>query len=204
MALGVVAQLGQAGHGAIGVLDLADDPGGGEAGKPGQIDGGLGVAGTFEHAPLPRPQGEDVPRPAQIRRSRGRVEGHLDRAGPVFGRNAAADAMLGTGVDADGEGRLVVVGVLVDHQGQLQRIESLPLHGQADEAPGLGGHEVDLMGGGELGGTDQIAFVLPVLVVHNDDAGTIANGRQRPLDRIKRRRAGPLLPAHDPSGKHRL
>ena len=47
-------------HRPVVVHDLADHAGGVQAGEAGQVDGGLGVAGPLEHAPLPVAQGEDV------------------------------------------------------------------------------------------------------------------------------------------------
>ena len=62
MELRVLRQLGEPGHGPVGVLDLANDARWVEPGHPSQVDGGLGVAGTLEDAPLLGPQREDVTR----------------------------------------------------------------------------------------------------------------------------------------------
>ena len=59
---------------------------------------------------------------AQVLRFGVRVDGYLDGARPVFGRDAGTDAV--DCIDADGEGCLVVVGVFADHQGQFQAILS--------------------------------------------------------------------------------
>ena len=175
---GVIGQLGQPGHGAIGVLDLADHPGRIETRQAGQVDRRLGVACPFEHPSLAGPQGEDMAGTAQITRSGVRMDRHLDRPGPVFGGDARAHSLLRTRIHAHREGGLVAVGVAIHHQGQIQGIEPLPLHGQADQSPGVGGHEVDLLGCGELGRTDQVTFVLPVLVIDHHDRFPVADGRQ--------------------------
>ena len=41
--------------------------------------------------------------------------------------------------------------------------------GHADQTRGVGEEERDLLGGDRVGGHDQVAFVLAVLVVHHDD-----------------------------------
>jgi hypothetical protein len=62
---------------------------------------------------------------AQVLRFSVRVDGYLDAARPAFDRDAGTDAV--DCIDADGEGRLVVVGVFADHEGQFQAIGLSPL-----------------------------------------------------------------------------
>ena len=146
------------------------------------------MTGPFEHAAGAGAQGKDVPRATQFRWPCGWVEGHLNRGGAVFGGDAGGHPMFDAGIDAHGEGRFVGIGVAVHHQRQIQFVQPLPLHGQTDQAPCLGGHEVDRFRGGELGRADQIAFVLPLFVVHHDNAFPIADRRQGVADGIKRDR----------------
>ena len=183
--LGVLHQLGQPGHRPIGVLDFADHPRRIQTGQPGKVHGGLGVAGAFQYAPLLGPQGKDVARAPQVGGAALGVDGHLDRARPVVGRNPRAHAVFRAGIHTHGERGLVAVGVAIHHQGQIQRVESFALHRQADQAPRFGGHEVDLFRGGELGRADQIPFVLPVFVIHHHDRFAIADRGQRVGDGIK-------------------
>jgi hypothetical protein len=37
----------------------------------------------------------------------------------------------------------------------------------------MGGHEIYSFGGDQLGSTDKIALILPVLIIHHDDDLTI-------------------------------
>ena len=150
-------------------MNFADHPGGIEARKPGQIDGGLGVSSALQYAALLGPQREDVAGPAQVGRTGVGVDRHLDGAGAIVGGNSRADAVLRTRIHAHREGGLVAVGVAIHHQGQIQGVEPLALHGQADQAPGLGGHEVDLLGRCKLRGADQIAFIFPIFIVYHHD-----------------------------------
>ena len=173
---GVVDELGEACHGAIRVLDLADHGGGIETGKAGKIDGSLGVAGALENAATAGAQREDVAGPPKVSGSCGGMESDLDGAGAVLGGNAGGNPVLWTGIDADGEGGLVAVGIGTDHQRKIKDIETLTLHGNADETAGLGSHEVDLEGCGELGSADDVAFILAVLIIDDNDRLTVTNG----------------------------
>ena len=65
-------QLGTACHGAVGVEDLADDPGGHESGEPRQIDARFGLPHALEHAARPARSGKMWP---GRRRSPGTVAG---------------------------------------------------------------------------------------------------------------------------------
>ena len=116
--------------------------------------------------------------PAQIRGAGLGMDGHLNGAGAILGGDPRADAVLGTRIHAHGEGGLVAVGVAIHHQRQVEGIEPLAFHRQADQATRLSGHEVDLFRGGELSGADQVAFVLSVLVVHHHHHFAIADRRQ--------------------------
>ena len=57
---------------------------------------------------------------------------------------------------------------------------------EADEAAALLGHEVDLLGGGELGRHREVALVLAVLVVADDDHPALAQVVERRLDARER------------------
>ena len=79
---------------------------------------------------------------------------------------------------------------LLDHQRDLELVEPLAGHRQADQAAAVLGHEVDRLGRHLLGGHRQIAFVLAILVVDDDDHLAAADrrdgvfdGSERPDDR---------------------
>ena len=183
--IGVLPQFGQTGHRSIGVLDLTDHPSWAEAGQFREIDGGFGVAGPLQHAPLSSPQRKDVARPPQFGRSRGWIESHLDGSGAIFSGDPGGHTVLNPGVDADGEGRLVGIGVAIHHEWQIQFVQTLALHGQADQTSGLRGHEIDRFGGGELGGADEIPFVLALLVINHHDARSVPDRGEGVRDGIE-------------------
>ena len=117
VALRVLRQLGEAGHGPVWVLDLADDACWVEPCHSGQVNGGLGMSGPLEDAALLGPKRKDVPRTPQVVRAGVWVDGHLNGPGPVLCGDPRRDTVLGAGIHADGEGGLVAVGVAINHQG---------------------------------------------------------------------------------------
>lgn len=86
--------------------------------------------------------------------------------------------MLRTSINTHCEGGLVGIGIAINHQGQIESVKALAFHGETNQTPGVGRHEVDLIGGGELGRTDQVTFVLPAFVVDDDNTLSVANRRQ--------------------------
>ena len=113
------------------------------------------------------------------------MDGHLDCSGPILSRNARTYSVFGSSINADGEGGLVAIGVAIHHQRQIEGIQALTLHGQADQASSFSGHEIDLLRRCELGRTDQVAFVFAIFIVHHHDRFAIADGRQSIGDGIE-------------------
>ena len=136
------------------------------------------MASPLQDPPLAGPQGKDVAWAAQVRGTTAGMDGHLDCSGPILSRNARTNSVFRASINADCEGGLVAVCIAIHHQWQIESIQALTLHRQADQAPSFSGHEVDLLGGCELGRTDQVAFVLAIFIVHDHDRFAIADGRQ--------------------------
>src|SRR6266478_782478 len=86
-------------------------------------------------------------------------------------------------VHADREGGAERRGIVRDHHRDLQLVEALAEHGHADEPAPVLGHEVDRLRGRLLGGHEQVAFVLAVLVVDHDEHATGADLLDAFLDR---------------------
>ena len=96
-------------------------------------------------------------------------------------------------VDGDGEGRLMVIRVAGDHLGELELPDVFQGHGHADEALGVGGHEVHVFGGGKLGCADEVAFVFPVGVVGAEDHASLAQVFQSFFDGVVLKHSRVLL-----------
>ena len=68
------------------------------------------------------------------------------------------------------EGGAELRGVARGHEGEAElRRRRSAVEGEADQAAAVLGHEVDDLGGDLLGGDGEVAFVLAVLVVDDDD-----------------------------------
>ena len=116
----------------------------------------------------------------QVAGAGARVDERLDGGRAVEGRDAGARAL--TGVDGDGERGAVRLGVVADHQRQLELVEAVAGHGHADHTRRVAQEEGDLVGRGRLRGHDQVSLVLPVGVVDDDDDVAPPDGGDRVFD----------------------
>ncbi len=178
--LAVPDQVGDAGHRAVLVHDLADDAGGGEPGEPREVDGGLGLSRALQDAARARAEREDVAGLDEVVRRRGRVDRDLDRVGPVVGRDPGRDALAR--LDRDGERGAERRLVLVGHLAQAELLAPLGREAEADQPPPVGRHEVDRLGRDELRGDREVALVLAILVVDDDHEPARADLLDRLLD----------------------
>src|SRR3990170_4793648 len=161
-------------HGAVAVHQLADGGSGMQSGQLAEVDRGLGLAGAHQDAPLAGTQGVDVAGHDHIRRSRGGTGQYLDGARPVGGGDAGGNAVAGVHGDSEGGAELRLVQVLSDHHGNAQGIQALAGHGGADDAAGVLEHEGDGLRRDELSRDTQVALVLAVFVVNDDDGAAQA------------------------------
>ena len=166
VALAVRDQVRHPGHGPVVVHDLADHARRVEAGEPGEVDRGLGLAGALEHPAVLGPQREHVAGLHQGLGRRAGVDRDLDRVRAVGGRDPGGDPLAG--LDRDRERGLQRRLVLGRHQVEPELVAALAGQRQADQPPSLLGHEVDRLGRRELGRHRQVALVLAGLVVADD------------------------------------
>ena len=132
------------------------------------------------------------------------VDGDLDRVRAVVRRDAGRDALAR--LDRDGERGAERRLVLVGHLAQPELVAALLGQAEADEPARVRDHEVDGLGRRELGRDRQVALVLAVLVVDDDDEAAGADVLDRLLDggeralgaRVSGHRHGGMLP-----GAHR-
>ncbi len=164
-------QLGTPRHGAVGVEDFHQHAGRLQPGQHRQVDPGLGVAGAGQHAAGLGDQREDVAGLVQVRRPRIGSDRGADGVGAVGGGDAGGHAL--GGLDADREVGLELRGVGAHHRRQPELAGALAGQRQAHQATAVGDHEIDVRRLDQLGGHDQVAFVLAVLVVddHHHAAG---------------------------------
>src|SRR5690606_30454234 len=112
---------------------------------------------------------EDVAGADEVGGSGGAAREEPERGGAVGGGDAGAHSVGGGGVDGDGERGLHRLGVVVHHLREVQPVQFVALHGGADQAAALAHHERDDLLGRHLGGDDEVALVLAVLVVDDHD-----------------------------------
>ena len=160
--------------------DLAEQSGRVATRHPGEIDGRLGVAGTLEHPTGPIAQRQDVTRPGEVGRLGVRADERLDRRRPIARRDARRGAVAV--VDRHGERGALRLGVLRDHERQLELVEALGGQRYADQAGGVGEEEGHLLGSRELRRHHEVALVLAVGVVDDDDHLASTYGGDRLLD----------------------
>ena len=178
------AQLGHARHRAVARHDLANDTGRRQAGEACQIDRRFGVAGADEDASLTRAQRKHVTRAQEILRLRVGRDRRRDRRRPIGGGDAGARAA--SRVDRHAHGGFAQRRVDRDLERNLQRIEPIGRHGQADESAAVRRHEVDQVRSHLLGGNRQVAFVLTILVVDDDHHPPLTDRVDRFFDGGKR------------------
>ena len=61
------------------------------------------------------------------------------------------------------------------HRTQPQLIEPVPGHCEANQALAMRSHEINRLGRDHLGGHRQVAFILAMLIVDNDDHASFPN-----------------------------
>ena len=165
---GDLLQLREAGHRAVLVHDLDQRAGGLQPGQPGQVHGRFGVTRAAQHALLPGAQGVDVSRTPQVGRPGRGIGQRADRGGAVVDRDARR-AAVAQQVRRHREGRAEQRGVVLLHHVQLELRAALFRQRGAQHAAALLEHEVHDLGRDLFGGDDEVAFVLAVLVIDDDD-----------------------------------
>ena len=130
------------------------------------------MTGTDQGAAFPSEQGKHVAGGGDVVPGAVGIGRDGDRMRAIGSRNSGGHTL--PGLDGHGERRLMAGAVLLAHERQAQSVDPLLGQREADQAAGVFGHEVDGIGGRELGGDDQVAFILPVFVVHQDEHAAIA------------------------------
>ena len=86
--------------------------------------------------------------------------------------NAGGDAVAR--LDRDGEGGFHAGAVDARHRLQPERVDALLGEREADQPAAVAGHEVDRVGGRHLRGDDEVALILAVVVVDEDEHPPVA------------------------------
>ena len=179
-------QLGEAGHAPVVEHELAEHAGGVAPGQAGEVDGRLGVAGSFDHPVGAGAQREDVA--GSVEHGAGVLAGRPALAAWRHGRRRRCrwivpSARSTVTVNAVRNWSAFAAGGTIS--GSAERVATLAGQCRADDARGVPHEERDGLGRGGIGGHDQVALVLAVLVVgHHDDAAG-GDGGDRRLDAVE-------------------
>jgi hypothetical protein len=172
VALGKGDQVVESRHGPVILHDLADHAGRIEAREPGHVDRRLGMAGADEDAAIARDKRKDVARCHDVLPPLGGIDGDRDSTRAVRRRYAGRHAFAG--LDRNGEGCFVAGAIGTAHQIEAELLDARPREGEADQATTVRGHEVDRVGSGHLRRNHEVALILPVLVVDENEHAAIA------------------------------
>ena len=161
-------ELGRAHHRAVVTHDLAAEAAFLQAGEAHQVDGRFRVAGALQDTAFSGLERKHMARAAEVFRFRVFLDTLHRGQGALHGRDSGRRVDM---IDRNGEGRRVVVGVVLDHLLESELHGQFVAHRHTDESLRIARHEVDVLCRGVLGRADQVTFVLAVRVVdHEDDA----------------------------------
>ena len=110
-----------------------------------------------------------------------RIGCHTSRQATFYGGDAGGGVDV---VDGNGERRFMVVCVVGNHLRQSQPDDVVVAHGHADQSLGSTRHEIDVLRGGKLSGTDEVALVFPIRIVCHQNALAVAQILQRLFDGV--------------------
>ena len=117
--------------------------------------------------------------PHQVVRPRRRVDDRPDRPRPLLGADARAARLV---IDRHRVRRLVRGGVAIDHRAELEPRGDLGQDRHAQQPAPVRDHELDRLGRDLLGRRDEVALVLPVLVVNDNDDPPFPQRLERVVD----------------------
>ncbi len=160
-------EIGQPRHRAVIVHDLADHTRRVEPGEAREIDRRLGVPGAHQRAALAREQRKHVPRRDDVLAAGFRIDRDRDGARAVMRGDAGRHPLAR--LDRDGERRLVPRAVRLAHQRQAELLDPLAGEREADQPARMAGHEIHRLRRRELRRDDEIALVLAILVIDEDE-----------------------------------
>ena len=169
---GEIHEIVEAGHGPVLAHDLADDAAGVEAGEARNVDRRLGMAGADEDAAGPRDQRENVAGGDDGVVAVTGVDRDRDGAGAVGGADSVVMPSFASIETVKAVSlRLRLVRVIGSRPSWSAR--SLVRARQMRPAA-VAGHEIDRIGRRHLRGDDEVALILAIFVVDEDEHAPVA------------------------------
>ena len=160
-------QIRHARHAAVIIHDLTNHAGRIEPRKPREIHRRFRMAGAHQRAAFARHQRKDMAGCDDMFPPQFGIDRNGDGARTISRRNARGHTIAR--FNGNGEGGLVPRAIGLRHQRQAQLIHPCARHGKADQATRIACHEIDCIRRRELRGDHQIALILAVFVIHQDE-----------------------------------
>ena len=143
------------------------------------------MSGTDKHAAILGDQREDVAGRHDVPEVLGGIDGDGDGMRAVMRRDAGAYAFAR--LDGHGEGRGVARAVRARHQLEMKLLGAVGVERQADKPAAMLGHEIDGVRRCHLRGDDEVALVLALLCIDEDEHAPVAGVFDDLLDGGQRR-----------------
>ena len=121
---------------------------------------------------MARHQREDVSRHGYVVWTFGRVDRHRDRMGAVVRRNAGRNSFLR--LDRHRERGLLGSAVELRHHRNAQRVRTLLCECETDEPAAIPGHEIYRLRRAHLRRNHEVAFILSVFCVDENEHAPVA------------------------------
>ena len=201
VALGEGGKLGAAHHRAVVVHELGKHADRRQSGEPAEVDAGLGVARTHQHAAFLRHQRKDVAGPHEIGGAAIAVGERAHGVGALFRGNSGGEAVAD--VDRDGKRRAERRIVERHHRIEMQPPRLLRRQRRADDAGRIADDERHLLRRAQARRDEQVAFVLAVVVIGDDDDFAARESGDGGLDALVRVVHLILAPRRFVSGRRR-
>ena len=184
MLLGEGGKLGAAHHRAVVVHQFGKHADRCQAGKPAQVDARFRVTGAHQHAAFLRHQRKDVAGPHEIRSPAIAIGQRAHGIAALFRGYAGGETVAH--VDRDGECRAERRVVERHHRVEMQAPRLLGRQRRTDDAGRVADDEGHLFRRAQARRDEQVALVLAVVVVGNDEDFAARKGGDGSLDPLMR------------------
>ena len=161
-----------------------------EACKACQIRRRFRMPRAAQNAALDGAQREYMAGTAEGRRLRRRIQHPANRLAAFKSRNPRARL---DGVNGNRKGGFMVVRIVRDHRADIELVKTLAVDRRADQPLRVLRHEIDVLRRNRFRRHDEVALVLPILIVYNKNHLAVPNILDRLFHRCKIRHVYTLL-----------
>ena len=173
-------EIGKARHRTVVVHDLADDTSGIKPRKTRYVDRRFRMPGAHQHATVSRDEREHMSRRHDIRRALRGIDRHRHRMRAVMCRDARRDTLAR--LDRHGEGCLMTRLVRRRHELQVELLRAFARQRETNQATPVFRHEIDGFRRAHLCRNNEVAFVLALLRIDENEHLAVARVLDDVLD----------------------